>query len=1092
MNEAVHRVFRLSLDLSLPAGEEAKAVQDRISQLLKIQLTDQLNRLLSEFDDPNVQLQIDQLQLDLGSMPIDDLEREIPPRLDKEFRELFASVRRQHPIIRQQQQKSLPSSLEVFRYYLLKGSLPWWASKLVPKSILDLFYQLIQTNSVLLRQSLFELLGQEWPRQRIIKDFEDEDLNEMVRLLERVNAKLIIAYNQELEWQHDQSPILPLRRREFRRLRWEVILRYLHEEKGSEFNQRSFLKRLIYGLAASGGGQYEALIKQLEELALSVKPSHSQSHSLLKNIVVLAKEERSGKDSSYAPPQSKTARQLLRGLTHRQRQTAEQYLPFVEGQTETWLPETPPTVGLLLIKRLWDFDRDKAIGLIQRLALIGKPARPLLQSLPAEIIRDTLAELHPALHPACWHLRHDLIQMAKHKLLGHWSAQEMTQLIDQHYLDFLSLTAGTGFGMLALLKSLLYKMADSSNSSYRQLLVRLIHSIPKARQSWTFQSELIRYLQQLSREKKWAQLELAAILSTDFPQEAPLDWADLSDVDQYFRQGILPNGKSLSSLRLSLKQLLQESPDLLRRWFRQIIKHKDARKRFFLFFGSEQSIQFLNLLETKAGTYADSLLKIMQNTAAYAQLLAGRKAAIYWQVAAQQLLAEDQKGFHIRHFVLAIVENINRGEGIDTVLWLDQLKDQPIKPDLPEVRLLRSILYAEAIRLSPEDPPHSPEVQMPSSDFSRMGAQELIKWMEYQLTLPSQQVKRQQLRALSRHILRLPLQEKHKFWQLLSDQKITKLLGQLTGPDELARLMDIAQLVQQMERRKEQGLQRFFPVELSSLLLDALLNDRGSLSNQKAFIAKLLKDWARAHNRQYEEVIRLLWPIIWELQPAFRHHRSLQVFTDVFREELGMEKLMELIPAPSGRMSRTMEEEKPYRKLWDRDKIVWKMEETWIVHNAGLAILWPYFKILFERSGLMEDSEFVNTDAQQKAVLLLEYLISQQIDPEESQLVFNKVLCGYPLAAPIDVDYTIDEATQELCSGLLQAVVNHWSIIGDTSVESFRETFLLREGTLGLASDHWNLEVSPKAFDVLLRELPWGINPINLSWMDKIVKVEWE
>lgn len=167
------------------------------------------------------------------------------------------------------------------------------------------------------------------------------------------------------------------------------------------------------------------------------------------------------------------------------------------------------------------------------------------------------------------------------------------------------------------------------------------------------------------------------------------------------------------------------------------------------------------------------------------------------------------------------------------------------------------------------------------------------------------------------------------------------------------------------------------------------------------------------------------------------------------------------------------------------------MNESLVIQNAGLVILWPYFNVLFERAGLMEESKFIDDKAQQKAVLLLEYLAAESESPEEHQLVFNKILCNYPIEKPIDVTLEITEDLQSLCQGLLEAAVNHWEILGETSIDAFRESFLIREGSLEETQEYWRLKVANKSYDVLMRQLPWGISLVNLSWMDKNIEVAW-
>ena len=61
----------------------------------------------------------------------------------------------------------------------------------------------------------------------------------------------------------------------------------------------------------------------------------------------------------------------------------------------------------------------------------------------------------------------------------------------------------------------------------------------------------------------------------------------------------------------------------------------------------------------------------------------------------------------------------------------------------------------------------------------------------------------------------------------------------------------------------------------------------------------------------------------------------------------------------------------------------------------------------------------------------------------------------------------------------------------NTSLDTFRESFLQREGTLTFNDKNWKLQVESKPIDVLLRKLPWGIALIKFRWNDYIIFVEW-
>jgi hypothetical protein len=70
-------------------------------------------------------------------------------------------------------------------------------------------------------------------------------------------------------------------------------------------------------------------------------------------------------------------------------------------------------------------------------------------------------------------------------------------------------------------------------------------------------------------------------------------------------------------------------------------------------------------------------------------------------------------------------------------------------------------------------------------------------------------------------------------------------------------------------------------------------------------------------------------------------------------------------------------------------------------------------------------------------------------------------------------------------------MIQNWKTIGNTSIAGFRESFLQREGRLQLIDNAWHLIVVPKAFDMLLDQIPWSFSTIKHPWMERVVYVEW-
>lgn len=165
--------------------------------------------------------------------------------------------------------------------------------------------------------------------------------------------------------------------------------------------------------------------------------------------------------------------------------------------------------------------------------------------------------------------------------------------------------------------------------------------------------------------------------------------------------------------------------------------------------------------------------------------------------------------------------------------------------------------------------------------------------------------------------------------------------------------------------------------------------------------------------------------------------------------------------------------------------------DIFYVNNAGLVILHPFLPTLFEKSGLTENNEWITMQAMQKAVLLTHYLVFGEEEIEENQLILNKILCGVPLQDVINTQLILETDEKQLCNDLLNAVLEHWSVMRNSSKEALQETFLKREGKLEIQANGFEMWMEEKGYDILLEQLPWGIGTINTPWMEFYLTCNW-
>jgi hypothetical protein len=165
--------------------------------------------------------------------------------------------------------------------------------------------------------------------------------------------------------------------------------------------------------------------------------------------------------------------------------------------------------------------------------------------------------------------------------------------------------------------------------------------------------------------------------------------------------------------------------------------------------------------------------------------------------------------------------------------------------------------------------------------------------------------------------------------------------------------------------------------------------------------------------------------------------------------------------------------------------------ETIYVENAGLVLAAAYVPRLFAMLNLTDNEQFKDTVSAERGVHLLQYLATGVSASPEYQLALNKLLCGVALDIPVADAIEITSEERSAIDGLLEAMIQHWKILGKTSVAGLRASFLQREGKLTRKDQSWHLLVVPKAFDMLLDQLPWGYSTIKSPWMSEVLNVQW-
>jgi hypothetical protein len=166
-------------------------------------------------------------------------------------------------------------------------------------------------------------------------------------------------------------------------------------------------------------------------------------------------------------------------------------------------------------------------------------------------------------------------------------------------------------------------------------------------------------------------------------------------------------------------------------------------------------------------------------------------------------------------------------------------------------------------------------------------------------------------------------------------------------------------------------------------------------------------------------------------------------------------------------------------------------ENELYVQNAGVVLLHPFLNSFFKILEYVLDGKFKTKELNARALYLVHFLVTGDIDPHEHDLVIAKILCEYPLDEPVDGLLELSKPELEEAENLLTAAIGAWGILKGTSPAGLREGFLNRSGKLQVKNNELYLHVESSSIDVLLDRLPWNLSIIKLPWMKNILRVDW-
>lgn len=204
--------------------------------------------------------------------------------------------------------------------------------------------------------------------------------------------------------------------------------------------------------------------------------------------------------------------------------------------------------------------------------------------------------------------------------------------------------------------------------------------------------------------------------------------------------------------------------------------------------------------------------------------------------------------------------------------------------------------------------------------------------------------------------------------------------------------------------------EKYSSVAISYFKSLSLKDQKSILKNLKGEKLERVESLIKGHDRALEELIK-----------EVRGENKIVDHTD---------KAIRKVGVGDGMVQKELKLE--YKKMESGDPVY--------ISNAGLVLVHPYLTRFFKMLNLTEGRVFKDEYSSHKAAHILQYLVNKNTSAEEHELVLNKLMCGIDLTTPLLRDIEITPEEIDICEGLLEGVIQNWTILKKTSNDNFRSS----------------------------------------------------
>ncbi|WP_448699240.1 contractile injection system tape measure protein [Mucilaginibacter sp. AW1-3] len=493
-----HIIQQQMFDVGFPSADKSYQLQSKISDIFHNQLSDAMEQLFSRLVPANVVLSMGDVSIDAGNIVYDQLEFELTDRilaeLEREIKGRLALLPSGNADENPQSDiKTLEGSYaSLLEYFLLSGTIPWWASGEVLTDPVKVMEHLLTHDTERLKQLIINVGQHSYVRQRLVQQFTEKVIRDIITVLEPAQATFIFDYHATVsKTHHEEKLVESAPATEFEKALWLFILTYILVDRGSLFNQKMFVSVTLNQIARHYNRAYADILALLAKALVKYNVTDRQSSELLFIINELSVDEfddrhiiRQRSIKTAAPIEEETVLQNLEVIKH--------YLVF--GSLPWWSEPYGDSnlAGILLeLIRVIPQTLRKLIVTVGQNEEVRKRITTVFND---EVITGIVKILEPADATFIINYVAEVQDIHVKKPVVYTDSKDFKKAIWKFVFDFLLTERGSDFNRRMFLKSNIRRLADNYNVQYFEMLMYLVQSIGQVHQDNIDQAPLFKLL----------------------------------------------------------------------------------------------------------------------------------------------------------------------------------------------------------------------------------------------------------------------------------------------------------------------------------------------------------------------------------------------------------------------------------------------------------------------------------------------------------------------------------------------------------------------------------------------------------------------